>query len=370
MNRFLLMFILISFINIWASSIDKVQKDFDMMNYEKAISDGLKILAEKEKPSDIYKLYLLLADSYYKLDKKIPNQSLYYWSLYLSSSPSNKLTKTLIKCYEQWGEKSPKQMISILNLYIPKLRDAGESVERFIYYLGNLYSKIGKKEEANRMYNELIKYYQNEKFKALARKELLKNMIAENHLDEALELMDEMKNTADNRDLKIKILIKKFDYLSAKKIINEELNSSINEQRKKSLNQRLLDINYKTGNYDECLKTLDELIKYSKNDNETGEYLLEKAQIWLNNKKEYLADNTGKYIKTFNNYNKAKEIYNKIISDYEDNDMIYFRAKLGLAKTYIGLFDRNRANDILESIVKDYPDKPVSLEAKRLLERN
>lgn len=367
MNRLLLIFILVYFINTWASSIDIVRKDFDSMDYEKAISDGIKILAEKEKPSDISELYSLLADSYYKLEKKIPEQSLYYWSLYLSSISGNKLTNALTKCYEQWGEKSPKQMIRILNIYIPKLREIGDPVERFIYYLGNLYSKIGEKEDADRMYGELIKYYQNEKFKALARKELLKNMIAGNHLDEALDLLNKMENTAENEDLKINLLIKKFDYLEAKKIINEEVSSSTDAQRKKSMNRKLLDINYRTGDYDGCLKILDKLIKDGENNSETGEYLLEKAQIWRDNKKQYLADNTGKYIKTFDNYNKAKEIYNKIISDYEDNNMICSRAKLGLAKTYLGLFDNNSANKILESIIKDYPDEPVSMEAKKML---
>jgi len=349
-----------------SNDIDDVFKSYQASDYENVIRKGLEILADKKTSDDPVRLYSILADSYYRLFNNIPDHSLYYWGLYLSTCKKDDLPEGITKCYDQWGDNRPKEMIQILNLYLPKLRDAGAPVEKFIYFLGVLYSKTGKSKAANDMFKEIIKYYQDEDIKEKAKDFLLNNLIGDKRSDDALDMLMKMDQTPKNLLKIADIYEEKFDFYNARKSLSEAIKL---DDANIGMKRRLLDIDLKLGDYDGCLNTIDKLKTMDIPESEKADLLLKEAKIWVVNKQRFLIDDTGKYIKTFDNLNKAVKIYNSVMSEYSDDNVISTRAKLGLAKAYLGLYNNNKAVEVLNSIIKNDTDSIAAIEAKKILDQ-
>lgn len=365
-----IIFLFLIFANILYANIKNSLKDIDKMmvkgEYKRAIL-RLEYLEKRELSANLkLKIYRKLAECYWKYYKSLPERSVYYWKYYFQKSPINSIYDDFLAFYNAWKDNAPYLVIEVFDSLYEKFRRSDVALEKFLFLKAKLYYDHKSFEKAEEICKEIYEYYQNEDVNNKVSKMLFDIYLKNNKLDNALNMVENMEPSATVLLKKAKIYEKKGDFLKVKELYENIISDyRLDNEKLKILYKKIIDISIKDFDHENTLKYISKLENIC-DDAEKERLILIKAKIYQYAKNSFVLREDNTYINTYQNFNEAKKIYERLIEKTED-PIILRNAYLELGNTYRSLFLYNKSVEILKKLIEEYPDSPEAERAKKII---
>ncbi|MDD2714413.1 MAG: tetratricopeptide repeat protein [Candidatus Wallbacteria bacterium] len=348
-----------------AETTVKAKEYLDKGNLENAIT--LYKLALKSGPtaSEEIELDKALADCYEDLTRKSPEYCFYYWDTYLSKLKKDDLGEALNDLYARWGEEKPVQVLELFDKYLPLAREGDLSYDEFLYKLAELNVRLKKPEEAERLWQEIVKYYSNSDLKKQVLKHLYESAVNRKDYPEAISYLEKLPQTAVNLIQLGDIYYGDQDYYQAIGFYQKALAEGPDDETQTTVLRKLYEIAIKLGNFDRALTLLADLSKSSPDDK--SEFALNEARIWFRGKNSFIPSKDNTYLNTYENYRKAEKLYLNVKDSAKEHPELARKACLELADLYLATFDNKRAREQLDFILKEWKESAEAEIAAEML---